>query len=123
MKILVTGGTGNVGGAVVKELLKRGAEVRVLARKQPEAGKLPAGVEIVSGYDRSGLIQDSIATLQRDLLEEAVIVSLVIIVFLFHFRSAISFSIATFFTAIEPDTGLVSLQFHWLKPICPLPFN
>jgi uncharacterized protein YbjT (DUF2867 family) len=49
MKILVTGGTGNVGGAVVHELLKRGAEVRVLARKQPEAGRLPAGVEVVIG--------------------------------------------------------------------------
>jgi Cu(I)/Ag(I) efflux system membrane protein CusA/SilA len=53
------------------------------------APSLPAGVQIVSGYDRAGLIQDSIATLQRDLLEEAVIVSLVIIVFLFHFRSAL----------------------------------
>jgi uncharacterized protein YbjT (DUF2867 family) len=49
MEILVTGGTGNVGGAVVKELLKRGAEVRVLARKQPEEGKLPAGVELAIG--------------------------------------------------------------------------
>jgi len=49
MKILVTGGTGNVGGRVVSELLKRGAEVRVLARKQPEAGKLPAGVEVAIG--------------------------------------------------------------------------
>jgi len=49
MKILVTGGTGNVGGAVVKELLKRGAKVRVLARKQPEEGKLPAGAEIAIG--------------------------------------------------------------------------
>ena len=49
MKILVTGGTGNVGGAVVRELLKRGAEVRVLARKQPEAGKLPDGVEVAIG--------------------------------------------------------------------------
>lgn len=49
MKILVTGGTGNVGGNVVKELLKRGAEVRVLARKQPEEGKLPAGVEVAIG--------------------------------------------------------------------------
>lgn len=49
MKILVTGGTGNVGGAVVSELLKRGAEVRVLARKQPEADKLPAGVEVAIG--------------------------------------------------------------------------
>jgi len=50
---------------------------------------LPTGVEVVSGYDRSGLIQTSIETLQRDLLEEAIIVSVVIIVFLFHFRSAL----------------------------------
>jgi Cu(I)/Ag(I) efflux system membrane protein CusA/SilA len=50
---------------------------------------LPAGVDVVAGYDRSGLIQDSIQTLQRDLLEEAAIVSLVIVVFLFHFRSAL----------------------------------
>src|SRR5271169_412906 len=50
---------------------------------------LPAGVEVVAGYDRSGLIQSSIETLQRDLLEEAVIVSVVIIIFLFHFRSAL----------------------------------
>jgi len=50
---------------------------------------LPQGVEIVSGYDRSGLIQASINTLKRDLLEEAIIVSLVIIIFLFHLRSAL----------------------------------
>jgi Cu(I)/Ag(I) efflux system membrane protein CusA/SilA len=49
---------------------------------------LPHGVEIVAGYDRSGLIQASINTLKRDLLEEAIIVSLVIIIFLFHLRSA-----------------------------------
>ena len=49
---------------------------------------LPPGVELVSGYDRSGLIDASIDTLKRDLIEEAVIVSVVIIVFLFHFRSA-----------------------------------
>lgn len=48
MKILVTGGTGNVGGKVVSELLKRGADVRVLARKQPEE-KAQAGVEVVTG--------------------------------------------------------------------------
>ena len=52
-------------------------------------GSLPPGVEVVAGYDRAGLIQDSIKTLQRDLIEEAIIVSLVIIVFLFHFRSAL----------------------------------
>jgi Cu(I)/Ag(I) efflux system membrane protein CusA/SilA len=50
---------------------------------------LPPGVEVVSGYDRSGLIRAAIETLQRDLLEEAVIVSVVIVIFLFHFRSAL----------------------------------
>src|SRR6266576_3160259 len=50
---------------------------------------LPVGVEVVSGYDRSGLIHASIETLQRDLLEEAIIVSIVIVIFLFHFRSAL----------------------------------
>jgi Cu(I)/Ag(I) efflux system membrane protein CusA/SilA len=50
---------------------------------------LPPGVEVVAGYDRSGLIHASIETLQRDLLEEAIIVSIVIIIFLFHFRSAL----------------------------------
>ena len=50
---------------------------------------LPLGVEVVAGYDRSGLIHASIETLQRDLLEEAIIVSIVIVIFLFHFRSAV----------------------------------
>ena len=52
------------------------------------SASLPPGVEIVSGYDRSGLIDASIDTLKRDLIEEAIIVSLIITVFLFHFRSA-----------------------------------
>src|SRR5438067_13494521 len=50
---------------------------------------LPPGVEVIAGYDRSGLIHASIETLQRDLLEEAIIVSVVIVIFLFHFRSAL----------------------------------
>lgn len=50
---------------------------------------LPPGVEVVSAYDRAGLIQDSIRTLQRDLLLEAAIVSIVCLGFLFHFRSAL----------------------------------
>src|SRR6266481_3716510 len=50
---------------------------------------LPPGVVVVSGYDRGGLISESINTLKHGLIEEAIIVSLVIIVFLFHFRSAL----------------------------------
>jgi uncharacterized protein YbjT (DUF2867 family) len=49
MKILVIGGTGYVGGVVVKELLGREATIRVLAREQPEQGKLPSGVEVIIG--------------------------------------------------------------------------
>src|SRR5438105_3378042 len=50
---------------------------------------LPEGVEIKTGYDRSGLIDASIHTLKRDLLAEVVIVSVVTLIFLFHFRSAL----------------------------------
>jgi Cu(I)/Ag(I) efflux system membrane protein CusA/SilA len=65
---------------VINGVKKKLAEIR---------GSLPPGVEIVSGYDRGGLISESINTLKHSLLEEAIIVSLVIIVFLFHFRSAL----------------------------------
>ena len=50
---------------------------------------LPPGVEVVSAYDRGALITESINTLKHSLLEEAIIVSVVIVVFLFHFRSAL----------------------------------
>ena len=50
---------------------------------------LPPGIEVVSGYDRSDLIEASIHTLERDLIEEAIVVSIVIIIFLWHFRSAL----------------------------------
>jgi uncharacterized protein YbjT (DUF2867 family) len=49
MKILITGGTGKVGSAVVKELSKRGAQVRVLVRKSSSSHSFPDGVEIVVG--------------------------------------------------------------------------
>ena len=49
MKVLVTGATGNVGSVVVKELLKRGAEVRALIRKPDADHKLPASVEVAIG--------------------------------------------------------------------------
>ena len=66
---------------VIDGVKKKLAEIKPLA-------SLP-GVEMVAGYDRAGLIQESIKTLQRDLVEEAIIVSFVIIIFLFHFRSAL----------------------------------
>jgi Cu(I)/Ag(I) efflux system membrane protein CusA/SilA len=50
---------------------------------------LPSGVEVVTTYDRSTLIEDSVSTLKRTLIEEMVVVSLVIFVFLLHARSAL----------------------------------
>ncbi len=80
-----------VGGIVVMRDGMNALQVidGVKHKLQQIKGSLPPGVEIVPAYDRSGLIKDSIATLQFDLLEEAVIVSLVCIAFLFHFRSAL----------------------------------
>ena len=49
---------------------------------------LPSGVDVVEVYDRAGLIQRAVATLQRKLLEEIGIVALVCVLFLFHVRSA-----------------------------------
>ena len=80
-----------VGGIVVMRYGQNALTViEGVKQKLAEIQKtLPRGVEIVAGYDRSGLIQASINTLKRDLLEEAIIVSLVIIIFLFHLRSAL----------------------------------
>ena len=50
---------------------------------------LPPGVKIVSTYDRSTLIKNSIATLREKLIEESIVVALVCIVFLWHVRSAL----------------------------------
>jgi len=61
----------------------------VKAKFQEIAPSLPAGVEIVTGYDRSWLINESVKTLKRDLIAEAIIVSFVCMAFLFHFRSAL----------------------------------
>src|SRR5438067_12159694 len=50
---------------------------------------LPAGVRIVPTYDRSELINRSIATLREKLIEECIVVALVCLVFLWHVRSAL----------------------------------
>ena len=80
-----------VGGIIVMRQGENALKViqGVKQKLRDIAPSLPPGVEIMSGYDRSGLIEASIETLQRDLLEEVIIVSLVIIIFLFHFRSAL----------------------------------
>jgi Cu(I)/Ag(I) efflux system membrane protein CusA/SilA len=85
-------GEGEAAGGIIVMRYGENALNVIDGVKQKIAGirkSLPPGVEIVAGYDRSGLISKSIDTLKRDLIEEAIIVSLVVIVFLFHFRSAL----------------------------------
>ncbi len=79
-----------VGGIVVVRFGENALRVidRVKAKMEEIKPALPAGVKIVPVYDRSGLIRDSIGTLRRALIEEALVVSVVIIIFLLHFRSA-----------------------------------
>ncbi|MEP7234060.1 MAG: CusA/CzcA family heavy metal efflux RND transporter, partial [Ignavibacteriota bacterium] len=50
---------------------------------------LPNGIKIIPAYDRSELINASVNNLYRTLIEEAIIVTLVILIFLFHLPSAI----------------------------------
>jgi Cu(I)/Ag(I) efflux system membrane protein CusA/SilA len=62
---------------------------RVKAKLRDLEPSLPKGVEVVTLYDRSDLIRKSIETLKEKLIEEMVVVGLVIILFLWHFRSAL----------------------------------
>ncbi len=80
-----------VGGIVVMRDNENALRViTALKAKIAELQKtLPDGVQIVTAYDRGPLISESIDTLRRDLIEEAIVVSLVIIIFLLHFRSAL----------------------------------
>ena len=80
-----------VGGIVVMRVGENALDVidRVKAKLREVQDALPAGVQIVPTYDRSWLIGESINTLRHTLIEEAIAVSIVIIIFLFHFRSAL----------------------------------
>ena len=84
-------GEGDVpGGIVVMRSGENALNVidRVKAKIKEIAPSLPPGVEIVTTYDRSDLIKRAIDTLRHQLIEEMIIVSLVIMLFLWHFPSA-----------------------------------
>src|SRR5258707_1165391 len=81
----VTGGTVIVRyGQNVRDVIERSK-----AKLEEVKSSLPPGVEVVTTYDRSDLIDRSIDTLRHTLLEELLIVSLVILIFLWHVPSAI----------------------------------
>jgi Cu(I)/Ag(I) efflux system membrane protein CusA/SilA len=81
----------HVGGIVVMRHGENALNVikRVEAKLQDLQASLPEGVEIVTTYDRSDLIERALHTLRHELSVEMVIVSLVILIFLWHIPSAV----------------------------------
>ena len=109
-----------VGGIVVMRYGENAAEVieRVKAKMKEVAKGLPPGVKFDIVYDRGELIQESVDSITRTLIEEMIVVSLVVIIFLFHWRSAVSIiiqipiTIATSFillNAFDISSNIMSL--------------
>lgn len=81
-----------VGGIVVMRYGENADEVitRVKAKMEEVAKGFPEGMAFTLVYDRSELIEESISSIKTTLIEEMIVVSLVVIIFLFHWRSALS---------------------------------
>jgi len=85
-------GEGEVVGGVIVMRFGENAQTTIEGVKQrlaELADSLPDGVEVVETYDRSALIERSVDTLKSKLIEEFLVVVLVCILFLFHFRSSL----------------------------------
>jgi Cu(I)/Ag(I) efflux system membrane protein CusA/SilA len=80
-----------VGGIVVMRFGENAQQVIIKVKKRLEQLKqgLPEGVEIVTVYDRSALIERAVSNLSYKLLEEFGVVALVCVLFLFHVRSSL----------------------------------
>jgi copper/silver efflux system protein len=83
-------GTGEaVGGIVIMRVGSNALDVVEAVKHQIASLRLPEGIELIPTYDRSGLIRGSIATLKDTLVQQAIIVTIICLVFLFHARSAV----------------------------------
>ncbi len=85
-------GQGEVaGGIVVMRFGENALAVieRVKAKLKEIEPSMPKGVKVVTTYDRSDLIHESIATAKESLIEELVVTGVLILIFLLHVRSAI----------------------------------
>ncbi|MCG7866438.1 MAG: efflux RND transporter permease subunit, partial [Candidatus Thiodiazotropha taylori] len=85
-------GLGEVTGGIV--VMRHGENAlatieRVKKKLHQLRSGLPEGVEIIETYDRSTLIEESVDNLSNKLLEEFIVVALICLLFLFHFRSAV----------------------------------
>ncbi len=85
-------GEGEVVGGIIVMRFGQNAMQTIAGVKEKLAQlqkSLPPGVQIITTYDRSSLIQRAINTLRDKLVEEFIVVSLICIAFLFHFRSSL----------------------------------
>jgi Cu(I)/Ag(I) efflux system membrane protein CusA/SilA len=100
-----------VGGTIVMRQGENALAVieRVEARLAELEASFPPGVEVVPVYDRSTLIHESIGTLTHTLVEEAIVVSLIILFFLLHLRSTLV-PVLTLPVAV----GLAFIPMHFL---------
>jgi CzcA family heavy metal efflux pump len=81
-----------VGGIVVMRYGENAAAVieKMKAKMQEVSRGFPEGVKFDIVYDRGELIKESVDAITHTLLEEMIVVSVVVIIFLFHWRSALS---------------------------------
>nr|HPH46650.1 CusA/CzcA family heavy metal efflux RND transporter [Chryseolinea sp.] len=81
-----------VGGIIVMRYGENADEVirKVKVKMEEVAKGLPKGMTFNIMYDRSGLIEESISSIKTTLTEEIIVVSIIVILFLFHWRSAIT---------------------------------
>lgn len=109
-----------VGGIVVMRYGGNADEViRQVKQKMSEVARgFPKGMTFNIVYDRSTLIEESVSSIRHTLMEEMIVVSLVVLIFLFHWRSAISIliqipvTIATSFillNAFDISSNIMSL--------------
>jgi Cu(I)/Ag(I) efflux system membrane protein CusA/SilA len=80
-----------VGGIVVMRFGENALQVidRVRQKLEEIAPAMPEGVRVVTTYDRSDLIRAAVRTLGESLVQVMIIVSATVVLFLFHFRSAL----------------------------------
>lgn len=80
-----------VGGIIIQRYGENALQViqNVKIKLEDLKKGLPEGVEIIPVYDRSGLIERAVDNLKEKLIEEGIVVSLIVIIFLLHLRSAL----------------------------------
>jgi Cu(I)/Ag(I) efflux system membrane protein CusA/SilA len=103
-------GKGEVVGGIVVMRYNENADkvIKAVKAKMKEVEKgLPEGVSFKTSYDRSTLIEEAVASVKGTLIEEMIAVSLIVIIFLFHWRSALIILIQL---PISVTVGFILLQ-------------